>query len=61
MKKILVICSEAASAATMENTLRTREGVRCTVFHEGMSLLERMINLPPILLIGWWRTGHALF
>jgi ATP-dependent helicase HepA len=26
---------------TLENTLRTREGVRCTVFHEGMSLLER--------------------
>ncbi len=40
-EKILVICSEAASALTLENTLRTREGVRCTVFHEGMSLLER--------------------
>ena len=26
---------------TLENTLRTREGIRCTVFHEGMSLLER--------------------
>lgn len=40
-EKILVICSEAATALTLENTLRTREGIRCTVFHEGMSLLER--------------------
>lgn len=40
-EKFLVICSEASSALTLEESLRTREGIRCTVFHEGMSLLER--------------------
>lgn len=39
--KVLVICSEAATALTLENALRTREGIRGAVFHEGMSLLER--------------------
>jgi len=40
-EKVLVICSEAATALTLENALRTREGIRGAVFHEGMSLLER--------------------
>jgi ATP-dependent helicase HepA len=40
-EKFLVICSEASTALTLEDALRTREGIRCAVFHEGMSLLER--------------------
>ncbi len=39
--KVLVICSEAVTALTLENALRLREGIRGAVFHEGMSLLER--------------------
>ncbi len=39
--KVLVICSEAETALTLENALRTREGIRGSVFHEGMSLIER--------------------
>ncbi|MFM4875290.1 RNA polymerase-associated protein RapA [Aeromonas veronii] len=40
-QKVLVICSEAATAIALEEALRTREGIRGAVFHEGMSLLER--------------------
>ncbi|HDO1327869.1 TPA: RNA polymerase-associated protein RapA [Aeromonas veronii] len=40
-QKVLVICSEAATAITLEEALRTREGIRGAVFHEGMSILER--------------------
>ncbi|WEA29345.1 MULTISPECIES: RNA polymerase-associated protein RapA [Aeromonas] len=40
-QKVLVICSEAATALALEEALRTREGIRGTVFHEGMSILER--------------------
>lgn len=40
-QKVLVICSEAAIAIALEEALRTREGIRGTVFHEGMSILER--------------------
>ncbi|HDI1214710.1 TPA: RNA polymerase-associated protein RapA [Aeromonas hydrophila] len=40
-QKVLVICSEAATAIALEEALRTREGIRCAVFHEGMSILER--------------------
>ncbi|GJA15549.1 RNA polymerase-associated protein RapA [Aeromonas caviae] len=39
--KVLVICSEAATAIALEEALRTREGIRGAVFHEGMSILER--------------------
>ena len=39
--KVLVICSEAETALTLENALRTREGIRGSVFHEGMSLIDR--------------------
>ena len=39
--KVLVICSEANTALTLENALRTREGIRGSVFHEEMSLLDR--------------------
>ncbi|MGS3140359.1 RNA polymerase-associated protein RapA [Aeromonas sanarellii] len=40
-QKVLVICSEAATAIALEEALRTREGIRAAVFHEGMSILER--------------------
>ncbi|MBP0602554.1 RNA polymerase-associated protein RapA [Aeromonas sanarellii] len=40
-QKVLMICSEAATAIALEEALRTREGIRAAVFHEGMSILER--------------------
>ncbi|ELM3719757.1 RNA polymerase-associated protein RapA [Aeromonas hydrophila] len=40
-QKVLVICSEAATTIALEEALRTREGIRGAVFHEGMSILER--------------------
>ena len=40
-EKILVIASRAATALQLEQALREREGIRATVFHEGMSILER--------------------
>ncbi|KJG16254.1 RNA polymerase-associated protein RapA [Photobacterium angustum] len=40
-EKVLVICSRAQTALTLEQALREREGVRATVFHEGMSIIER--------------------
>ncbi|CAJ1898358.1 TPA: RNA polymerase-associated protein RapA [Aeromonas hydrophila] len=40
-QKVLVICSEAATSIALEEALRTREGIRGAVFHEGMSILER--------------------
>ncbi|MHA6963216.1 RNA polymerase-associated protein RapA [Zobellella denitrificans] len=39
--KILIITAKAGVALALEEALRTREGIRGTVFHEGMSLLER--------------------
>jgi ATP-dependent helicase HepA len=39
--KILVIASRATTALQLEQALREREGIRATVFHEGMSILER--------------------
>ncbi|EKO3496965.1 RNA polymerase-associated protein RapA [Vibrio fluvialis] len=39
--KILVIASRASNALQLEQALREREGIRATVFHEGMSILER--------------------
>ncbi|NAW58616.1 MULTISPECIES: RNA polymerase-associated protein RapA [unclassified Vibrio] len=40
-EKILVIASRANTALQLEQALREREGIRATVFHEGMSILER--------------------
>ena len=40
-EKLLVICSRAQTALTLEQALREREGIRATVFHEGMSIIER--------------------
>ena len=39
--KILVITAKAGVALALEEVLRTKEGIRGTVFHEGMSLLDR--------------------
>ncbi|CCN71853.1 RNA polymerase-associated protein RapA [Vibrio nigripulchritudo] len=39
--KVLVIASRANTALQLEQALREREGIRATVFHEGMSILER--------------------
>lgn len=40
-QKILVIASKAETALQLEQALREREGIRATVFHEGMTILER--------------------
>lgn len=39
--KVLVICAHAQTALILENALRTSEGIRAAVFHEGMSIIER--------------------
>ncbi|SJN59880.1 RNA polymerase-associated protein RapA [Vibrio ruber DSM 16370] len=39
--KILVIAAKAETALQIEQALREREGIRATVFHEGMSIIER--------------------
>lgn len=40
-EKILVIASRSTTALQLEQALREREGIRATVFHEGMSIIER--------------------
>lgn len=40
-KKVLVICASANTAQTLEDYLRLRKGVMTSVFHEGLSLVER--------------------
>lgn len=40
-KKVLIICSSAATAESLEDYLRLRKGVLSAVFHEGLSLIER--------------------
>lgn len=40
-EKVLVICAKAATALQLEQVLRSREAIRATVFHEGLSILER--------------------
>ncbi|MDG6895849.1 RNA polymerase-associated protein RapA [Volucribacter amazonae] len=39
--KILVICQQANTAIQLEQALRQKEGIRCAVFHENMSIIER--------------------
>lgn len=39
--KVLVICAHAETALDIEDALRVRSGTPATVFHEGMSILER--------------------
>ncbi|WP_394204551.1 RNA polymerase-associated protein RapA [Shewanella waksmanii] len=40
-KKVLIIASQPETALSLEEALRTREGIQATVFHEGMSIIER--------------------
>jgi len=40
-EKVLVICAAADSAATLEEHVRLRTGIRTTCFHQGMSLVAR--------------------
>ncbi len=40
-EKVLLICAKAATAQTLEAYLSLRKGVPSSVFHEGMSLVER--------------------
>lgn len=39
--KVLVICAHAETALDLSDALRVRSGIPATVFHEGMSILER--------------------
>lgn len=40
-EKVLVICAKAQTAIDLETALRTREGIRAAIFHEGLSIIER--------------------
>lgn len=40
-EKFLLICAKAETALALEEAVRTKEGIRAAVFHEGMSILER--------------------
>lgn len=40
-EKVLVICAHAQTAVDLETALRTKEGMRAAVFHEGLSIFER--------------------
>ena len=40
-EKVLLICQRADTALLLGETLRTQTGIRHTVFHEGMSIVER--------------------
>jgi len=39
--KLLVICAHAETALDLDDALRVRSGIPATVFHEGMSIIER--------------------
>ena len=39
--KVLVICAKASTALGLSEAIRVKSGIRTTVFHEGMSILER--------------------
>ncbi len=40
-EKVLVIAANAETALSIEESLRVNEGIRGTVFHQGMSIIER--------------------
>jgi ATP-dependent helicase HepA len=40
-EKVLTICANAATAMQLSEALRVKTGIRSTVFHEGMSIVER--------------------
>lgn len=39
--KVLVICAHAETALDLDDALRIRSGIPATVFHQGMSIIER--------------------
>lgn len=39
--KVLVICANAGTAVHLEQALREGQGIRASVFHEGMTIIER--------------------
>ena len=41
LNKILVICAQASTAQELETYLRTKIGIRTSVFHEGLTLVNR--------------------
>lgn len=40
-KKVLVICASAYTALDLDEALRVRSGIPATIFHEGMTIIER--------------------
>ncbi|MEC8351350.1 MAG: RNA polymerase-associated protein RapA, partial [Pseudomonadota bacterium] len=40
-EKVLLICAKAETALSLEQILREREAIKASVFHEGMSIVER--------------------
>lgn len=40
-KKILIICAKANTAIALDQHLKLKMGIRCTSFHEGLSIIER--------------------
>ena len=40
-EKVLLICAKAETAISLEQILREREAIKASVFHEGMSIIER--------------------
>ncbi|WP_404341058.1 RNA polymerase-associated protein RapA [Pseudoalteromonas mariniglutinosa] len=40
-EKVLLICAKAETALSLEHILREREAIKASVFHEGMSIVER--------------------
>ncbi len=40
-KKVLVICASAYTALDLDEAVRVRSGIASTIFHEGMSIIER--------------------
>lgn len=40
-KKVLTICANSITALDLAEALRVKTGIRATVFHEGMSIVER--------------------
>ena len=40
-EKVLLICAKAETALSLEQILREREAIKASVFHEGMTIVER--------------------
>ena len=40
-KKVLAICSSASTAMQLADWFKQKHALRCTLFHEGMSIVER--------------------